>query len=84
MNHYFLNTAFAISILLNLFFAFHSIPEKNEVIEFWKRQCKIWRESYFKQLSDEKNKTGDSETFKQQGKGRPWNPGPPPEEEITG
>lgn len=54
----------AISILLNVFYSLVIIPGREEKIEFWKNQCKIWRDSYFKQLGHEENKTEDAINFK--------------------
>jgi hypothetical protein len=91
MNDYLLKTIIAISSLSNLYFIFHSIPEKQETINFWKNQCNIWRDSYFKQLNDEKNDAEDARAFRRQGRGQQkdsFTPGPPPEngdgEGITG
>jgi len=56
ISHYAFATLVAIQTLLNLFFIFHAIPEAKEVADFWKDQCRIWRESYFKLLGDETTK----------------------------
>jgi hypothetical protein len=82
--NYWLCTVIAVQSLMILYYMFHAIPEKVNVIEFWKRQTEIWRTSYFKQLSDEKNKAEDAEAFRAQGKGRPAAPTDGESHNITG
>lgn len=74
-------TALAISIMLNLYYIFHAIPEKIQIANFWKRQCEIWRQNYLKFIEDEKIQI-------EEGRKRVFSPGPPPENgegsDITG
>jgi len=81
--YFLLCSIMAIQALLILYYIFHAIPEKMQVIDFWKRQADIWRTNYFKQLSDERNKAEDAEIFRAQGKGRQAKPGNGESDNIT-
>lgn len=82
--NYLLCTVIAIQSLMILYYIFHAIPEKVQVIDFWKRQADIWRANYFKALDNEKNKSEDAEIFRAQGKGRPQIPANGESDSITG